>query len=231
MIYGLVPVGGKGTRLALPYPKELLPQKGYDHFNPVINHIVQKMKDAGAHKIVFVHGSEVKSGIVEYYPTHEYVHLTQNRLGFATVIEDMYNAIPHFDFNDKVLFGMPDTIFEGNPFVEMVRRAGIVCGLFQSDPLTKVDRLLKSDNQHFQVKTAKTELNQDWFWGVIKFDGTDIEQIIDDNLLANTSEVGVVLNHYLKSYVYGGSYLDLGTWSNYNRYLALYGDENDQSLS
>jgi hypothetical protein len=34
------------------------------------------------------------------------------------------------------------------------------------------------------------------------------------------SEVGTIINQYAKTYVYGNSYLDLGTWHNYNRYLA-----------
>ena len=229
MIYGILPVGGKGTRLALPFPKELLPQKGFDHYNPLINHIVQKMLIAEADMVYFVHGEETKQGIVDYYSEPRFVHLTQRTPGFATVLRDFYESRDRMSEKDKVLFGMPDTIFEGNPFVEMLNHSGIVCGMFTTDPYTKVDRL-SHDSNMFQVKSAKNTTNQNQFWGILKFDGSDINQIIDDRLLDKTTEIGEILNHYPnKKFVMGESYLDLGTWLNYNRYLALYGgcyDEN-----
>lgn len=216
MIYGLLPVGGKGTRLGLPFPKELLPQKGFDHYNPIINHVVQKMRDGGAETICFVHGSEVKKGIVDFY--FEDMHITQRTPGFATVLKDMYE-FQNLKDNDTVLFGLPDSIFEGNPFEQMVEHPGIVCGLFNSDPYTKVDRLDKENDQFFEVKSQKHESNQNWFWGVLKFDGSDIRHMVETGLLDRYTEVGDILNQYDKTYVYADSYLDLGTWDNYNRYL------------
>ena len=60
MIYGLVPIGGRGTRLGLTFSKEMLPQKGFKYFNPVSNHLVSTMQEAGADEIVFIHGFEFK---------------------------------------------------------------------------------------------------------------------------------------------------------------------------
>lgn len=230
MIYGILPVGGKGTRLSLPFPKELLPQKGFDHYNPVINHIVQKMLEAGADVIYFVHGNDYKQGIVDFYPDSKYsrfVHLIQRTPGFATVLRDFYETGVKLTAEDKILFGMPDTIFEGNPFIEMIKSPGIVCGLFSTDPYTKVDRLHKDNEQLFQVKSAKNDYNQNWFWGVLKFDGIDLNRIIADKVIDLTMEVGLIISGYPKTYVHCESYLDLGTWTNYNRYLALYGGDGD----
>lgn len=229
MIYGLVPVGGKGTRLSLPFPKELLPQKGFDFYNPLMNHVVEKMRIAGAGRIVFVHGTQPKAGIVQHFnDTNRMLHLTQTTPGFATVLADFYNYIQPED-GDDVLFGLPDSVFEGNPFPLMLQTNGVVCGLFNTDPYTRVDRLSKADDQVFEVKAPKTEHNQNWFWGCLKFDGRDLRRVMDERMLEETQEVGAILNRFSgKTYVQGESYLDLGTWANYNRYLTLYGDPDAQ---
>jgi hypothetical protein len=216
--YGLIPIGGKGTRLALQYSKEMIPQKNFDYYNPVVNHIVEKMELAGAEKIIFVHGSEFKEDIKQYFKDEKYIHILQKTIGFANVILDFYDQINPMD-EDVILFGLPDSIFNKNPFVEMVIHDGIVCGLFTTDKQSKVDRLNK-EGKNFQIKTSKNEDNQDWFWGVLKFNGRNIKRMIQDDIFKKYSEIGLILNSYEKSIIYGESYLDLGTWINYNRYLS-----------
>jgi len=218
MIYGLIPIGGKGTRLSLPYSKEMIPQKNFDYFNPVVNHTVEKMELAGAERIVFVHGSEYKEDVRQYFKDDCYIHILQERLGFANVIYDFYNQIKPDDY-DVVLFGLPDSVFNKNPFVEMINQHGIVCGLFTTDSLSKVDRL-DNEGKTFQVKTAKNNTNQDLFWGVLKFDGHNLKAMVTDGVFDKYSEIGTILNLYPNSTIKGDSYLDLGTWANYNRYLS-----------
>lgn len=218
MIYGLVPIGGKGTRLGLPFDKEMLPQKNYNHYNPVVNHVVEKMIVAGADIVVFVHGTEFKQSVYEYYSDRQYKHIKQNTLGFANVIRDFRQR---FDFTstDQVLFGLPDSVFEQNPFVEMLSLKGIVCGLFVTMPTTAVDRLISNDKQ-FDVKSKKTNDNLDWFWGVLKFDIENIDQMIQDKMFDQHKEIGNILNQYKLTMIYGKNYWDLGTWPDYNRYLS-----------
>ena len=217
MIYGLIPIGGKGTRLSLPYSKEMLPQKNFDYFNPIVNHLVEKMELVGASKIVFVHGSEYKQDVVNFFKDERYIHILQERLGFANVIFDFYDQIKP-DPKSQILFGLPDSVFNKNPFVEMVNKPGIICGLFTTDNLSKVDRL-GIDNKTFQIKTPKTDTNEDWFWGVLKFDGYNLKDMVKDSIFEKYSEIGYILNSYKNTLIYCDSYLDLGTWTNYNRYL------------
>ena len=101
----------------------------------------------------------------------------------------------------------------------MVNKSGIVCGLFVTNDRSKVDRL-DSTNKEFQIKTEKTKNNQELFWGVLKFDSENISQMVEDKVFDQYSEIGAILNKYTKSFVQGKSYLDLGTWENYNRYLS-----------
>ena len=115
MIYGIIPVGGKGVRLSLPYPKEMLPQKNFDHYNPVINHTVEKMFMAGADLIYMVHGREYKNAIVEYYADNSKVlHITQDTPSFSGVLQDFHEKVNYKD-TDKILFGLPDSIYDQRP--------------------------------------------------------------------------------------------------------------------
>ena len=70
MIKGIVPIGGFGTRLGMTFSKEMLPQKNYNYYNPISNHLVSRMLEAGAEEIIFIHGDELKndvtSGILRY---------------------------------------------------------------------------------------------------------------------------------------------------------------------
>jgi adenylate cyclase class IV len=110
-------------------------------------------------------------------------------------------------------------VFDRNPFVEMLYLPGIVCGLFQTDRHTKVDRL-DSTGKNFQVKVKQSKDNSEWFWGVLKFDTENIQTIINNCDLDKYSEIGNILNQYQKQFVNGNNYLDLGTWTDYNKYLS-----------
>lgn len=218
MIYGIVPVGGVGARLSLPYSKEMLPQKNFDYYNPIANHLVEKMQLAGASKIIFVHGLKYKEDVRQHFNDAAHVHILGNRLGFANVLYNFYEQIKPND-QDIILFGMPDSVFDNNLFVEMINFSGTVCGLFTTTKQSKVDRLDK-DGKSFLVKTEKTDDNQDFFWGLLKFDGSDIKSMVLDQLFDKHSEIGEILNLYNLKMVYGDSYMDLGTWLGYNCYLA-----------
>lgn len=219
MIYGLVPVGGKGLRLGLPFPKELLPQKGFLEYKPLIAHTTEKMEEAGARVIYFIHGVELKQGIVDHYSDKsKYVHVLQKTPGFANVLGDFYHACD-LKQDDQVLFGLPDSVYEGNLFKEMVDKPELVCGLFTTSDDTKVDRL-DLEGKHFFTKAEKVPATQEWFWGVLKFDAPTLQQAI--KYLPVYTEVGSIVNQFPFSCVKGGSYLDLGTWINYNKYLIDY---------
>jgi glucose-1-phosphate thymidylyltransferase len=216
-IYGLIPIGGKGLRLSVPFSKEMIPQKNFDYYNPIVNHIVEKMELSGAQKIIFVHGLEFKKDVKEFFNKNSYIHIIQNEPNFAKVFLDFYKKI-HPKDNDIILFGLPDSIFDKNPFIEMINYPGIICGLFATNNQSKVDRLNKKGNS-FQIKTIKNNKNQDWFWGILKFDGINIKNMIEQKIFDQYNEIGSILNLYKKHMIYGEKYLDLGTWSNYNRYL------------
>lgn len=220
MIYGLVPIGGKGTRLGLTFSKEMLPQKGASQFNPISNHLVSKMRAAGAKRIVFIHGFEFKQDVLAYFNSDGYQHFLQRGEGFANVLKEFLVNIS-VNVNDQIFFGMPDTIFRGNPLNEMVACEGVSCGLFTTNDESKVDRLFINENK-FSVKCRKSPGLQDRFWGLLKFSGLDIINMNKKGYFAKYNEIGDIVNQFEFSCIYAGDYLDLGTWDNYNYYLKYY---------
>ena len=224
MIIGCIPVGGKGTRLGLPFSKEMLPQKGFDHYKPLIAHTVDKMLEAGAEYIVFVHGKKYKEDIIDYYSSCNSIHINQKTLGFANVLLDFYKAI-NLKPEDKVLFGLPDSIYDGNPFIKILNYSSIVCGLFTTNDETKVDRL-NTNGTLFHIKAEKDKFNQEWFWGVLKFDEIDLAQMIFDDMFSKYIEIGDILNTYqFRKIKCNSSYLDVGTWHSFNKYLSINEDD------
>jgi hypothetical protein len=218
MIVGVVPIGGLGTRLGLTFSKEMLPQKDTSLYNPISNHLVNKMLEAGAEKIIFIHGDDFKIDVTSFYTTNEHKHYKQSKTGFANVLYEAYK-IENIKKNDIVLFGMPDTIFEDNLYIQMVKESGVVAGLFVTDSESKVDRLDKA-GQKFHVKTELDMNTTENFWGILKFDGQNISDAIEQGLFDMYSEVGPIVNSFKFTTVQGGKYIDLGTWKNYNRYLS-----------
>ena len=219
MIYGLIPIGGKGTRLSLPFSKEMLPQKNYGYFNPIANHLVEKMLLAGAEKVIFIHGEFIKEDVSNYFSDEKFIHSTQIKTGFSKVLTDILQIIINLKDSDQIFFGLPDSIFDGNPFVEMTDISGICAGIFQTYESTKVDRL-NLDATRFQVKSIKNETNQDWFWGALKFDGKNLKEIAHKGQTEKYAEIGEIINEHIFSLVRGHRYVDIGTWENYNKYIS-----------
>lgn len=232
MIYGVIPVGGEGKRLGLPFSKEVFPKMGIEHYEPMMHTIVEKMLEAGASEIVFVHGKELKQDIVKYYDDEIYQHICQKTVSFSGVLKDAYYSILPLD-SDKILFGLPDTMFTGNPFIDSLLLKNIVCcAFYASDNSLKVDRLKTlNSNTVFDVKNVKTEQNSELFWGCLKFDAENILDMINSGLFDKTNEIGELINLYFKDpqnkskvtisilspNVY---FLDVGTWKNLNKYCA-----------
>lgn len=221
-IFGVVPVGGSAKRLGLPpcMSKEMLPQVGLDHYKPISSHVVDKMLEAGAEKVVFVHGERFKDDIVDYYSGNRFKHITQARPGFARVLMD-FHASGVAREGDYVFFGLPDTVFAGNPFCSMTDV--VSCGLFHVPYDAIVDRLERHGNC-FHVKSPKMEANTQLCWGVLGFPFSSIGETIRLGYFDVYGEIGEILNLMPgKDFIYGGDYLDLGTWDVLNKYWKSHG--------
>lgn len=212
MIYGIIPCGGEGLRLGLSFSKEMMPLKK-DYYFPVIQHTVKNMLDVGVDKIFFVHGSIYKKDVESFFDNENFLHLIQYEKGFSKVLKTVFD-FKKFEKDDKFLFGLPDSVYSGNPFVKLLSFPEVVCGLFNNDFMIdkKVDRFNK-DVEMFRVKSVGKE----WFWGVFKLDYCDLKAFV--SYVDDFSEVGDILNFFKFNIVYcSDDYLDLGTWDSLNYY-------------
>lgn len=216
MIYGIVPVGGKGTRLGLPFPKELLPLKGHDFYYPVCKFTIDNMIAAGCDKIYLIHGAETKELLKNYFNDEVYEHINNHSPLFSKTITCFEESVDIKE-GDKILYGLPDSHYDGNPFIDLCSEPGLSCGLFRTVDDSRVDRILKKENK-FDVKNVKTEDNLNLFWGVLKFDRDTILKYCEIQRQTGEPEVGNIVNQIPFTTVEAGDYIDLGTWSSLNIY-------------
>ncbi len=218
MIYGLVPVGGVGSRLGLPFHKELLPLKGYDKYYPVCKLTVDNMLQAGAEKIIFIHGKEYKNEIKNIFNSDTYIHLNNYSSRQSEVFSVVYKSLM-FSNNDVMYYGLPDSYYTKNLFLEMKEKQGLVCGVFNTDNDSYVGRINYSTKKF--IKNKKMNDNSNFCWGVLKFDFDILKKFnifIDQNL---NSEAEEMINCVDFSLVFGEAYYDLGTWQSLNNYWNL----------
>ena len=214
MMYGIVPVGGIGSRLGLPFPKELFPLKNRSSYYPVCQHTIDNMLEAGCEKIFFVHGKNFKNHIVSMYKEENYYHINNMGERQSEVFTYFMRSIkPNHD--DIFLYGLPDSWYPGNIFQSMKKMPGLVCGMFSTKDNAVVDRLnkegkfIKCDKKDDSVSTE--------CWGVLKFDTESLEKF--SNIIEKSDyEVASALNECNLNLCYGSAYYDLGTWESMNDY-------------
>jgi glucose-1-phosphate thymidylyltransferase len=151
-VIGLIPAAGLAKRLApLPCSKELFPVgfkvcerdgRAEPRPKPVSEYLIERMRDAGAHRIYIVL-SHAKWDLIRYYGSglQMGVHLAylylDHSLGMPCTLNELYPWLAGKD--ETILFGMPDTIFwPYDAFAEVLSmyrqvEADLVLGVFPTD--------------------------------------------------------------------------------------------------
>ncbi len=226
MIIGVIPIGGKGTRLGLPFSKELLPLAGFNYYKPVVENTTDNMIAAGANIIVFIHGAKHKLDILQHFNGPQFIHITQPEQSFAGVLKRLDDFMKETALKPtRFLFGLPDTYYSDNPFIKLSMENIFTCAIFIASKDMKVDRLLVGVEPFdkaapkFDIKNIKTEENSNYFWGCFAFSPEDLRHIIENTDFNTEKEIGNIINNMPKiKCVQFGEYHDLGTWSSLNKY-------------
>lgn len=131
---GIIPAAGMGQRIQpLGCSKELLPVgsrilEGIERPKAVSEYLVERMVAAGAEQICMVISAE-KTDIVRYYAERDYaaeiffVLQTEPR----GLCDALFRAEPFARYHDRVLIGLPDTIwFPENAYLPALDRKSVV---------------------------------------------------------------------------------------------------------
>lgn len=184
-IVGIVPAGGKGTRLyPYPGPKELFPV-GYQeiHVNgklekrpkAISQYLIENMVAAGARKLyIIVSGG--KEDVMRYYGNgHTFgvqiCYLMQEKVaGMAHAIN---LVTPWLSGDEIVIMGMPDTVVEpSDAFTQIVQArarwdADLVLGLFHTERPHKFGMVgLDDDASVIEHVDKPRETDLRWCWGI-----------------------------------------------------------------
>ena len=183
-LIGLMPAGGKATRLApLPFSKELYPiafrpVEQINDIRPkvVCHYLLENMRLACVEQ-VYVIIRKGKWDIPAYLSDG-----TMLDMNLAYLMMDLPFGVPYtldqaypFVKDSIVVFGFPDIFFEpDNAFVQLLTRQGesgadIVIGLFPASNPEKMDMVeLNKDGGicNIQIKPGKTQLRYTWIIAV-----------------------------------------------------------------
>lgn len=228
-IIGLIPAAGQGTRLALPFPKELWPLPRLEKYVPVALRSVEVLRAAGITRIVIV-TSPAKSGIMEYFGDGsrfgvEFIYACQEKFpgkGKSAGLSQALDCAYHIVGSKQVAFVMPDTyVYPTDCFGQLIRKAGdadMVLGLFPTDQPHKFG-MVRTDGYRVEEiidKPTKTDLRL--MWGILLWssrfsdhlracmnhDAPDFTGVMNRALLQNLDVRAVEITD--------GKYLDFGTY-------------------
>lgn len=241
-IIGIVPAGGKGSRLApYPGPKELFPLgwqpysvNGEVHRRPkvVSQYVIENIARAGATRIIMVVG-EHKHDILRYYGCGQRygVHIAyvfqEEPLGMLHAIDLAYPWVR----GSRILFGMPDTIIHPSEAFSVLLRehrarpCSLTMGLFVTQRPEKFGMVeLDADGRvaaHID-KPRQTHLTMMWGCAVWEPEFTDLIHEIAANEAVRSGRERVLGDAFdealrrgitVRGYRFAdGTYIDIGTY-------------------
>lgn len=232
---GLIPAAGKGSRLGLPFSKELYPLPFHNDFYPVILSNLLAFKTIGIDEIILVVSAE-KSDIIKYIGNGSkwdlkicYV-IIEFPISLPDSLAHAYNLMK----NKEVYFLMADTLIENNDFlIEFNKNVNtkykISLGCFYTDNPSKFATLtMKNGIVDFcEEKNPGSRSNIMWgFWrwnpsfsrqlikSVNSYKLNSEEQTMSEIIqedISNGFVQGIVLEKY--------KYWDLGTFDEINKFI------------
>ncbi|WP_047979874.1 sugar phosphate nucleotidyltransferase [Ornithinibacillus contaminans] len=230
---GLIPSAGKGSRLGLPFSKEMFPDVHNESYRPIIMHTIDAMKRSGIEHLIFTINPKKKE-LIEYLGNGK-----QFGMNFSYCIHPEPRSLPeslhesyHLIKGKRVVFAMPDTVIKPDSFIddmiyahEHTKNTAATLGLFKTDTPNKFAMVdFEGEKATYAIeKPKKSDLK--WMWGSMVWGEEYIErfhQYVEENkykeregemMLTNSlttliqeRKVTVVPFEY-------GEYRDLGTYS------------------
>ena len=231
---GLIPAAGKGTRLNLPYPKELYPIIHDNRFKPLAEFVVENLVASAVKDIVFVI-NETKHQLIGYFGSGkrfncQFSYVVQETSldanastspGLAHALDSAY----HLVCGKTVLFGMADTLMQPPDIFGRLLSAAdpsdqVILGLFtvtRPHKFGMVDFDASGRVNEIIDKPSQTDLK--YAWGCIAWRPAFTEHLHYCVNQEGISDFARIMNLALAQgmpfrgiSVAGGQYADLGTY-------------------
>jgi glucose-1-phosphate thymidylyltransferase len=231
---GIIPAAGAGQRIQpLGCSKELLPVgsrffAGAERPKAVSEYLVERMIAAGADQICMVISSG-KTDIIEYYAARDYAaeifYVVQRAP--RGLCDALFHAEPFARHHDRVLIGLPDTVwFPENAYLPALAAGEAACNLvlFPVDDPWAFDAVVCDDLgyvQEVQVKSRAARTN--WIWGAVTATGEAFHQLRllwesrhrADEYLGDLLNAFMAAGNIVRASFSGETYMDVGTLEGY----------------
>lgn len=231
-LIGLVPAAGSGSRLGLPFPKELLPTLDKKKFKPVINYVVDDLIYAGTNHIVFVI-NESKHQLIGYFGSGKkfgcnFSYVVQENISTCSStspgLADALTSAYHLIKDRVVLFGMADTIMWPKEAFKAglseLENSDLVLCLFPTDYPEKFGMVSLDNNGYVDRildKPKSTKLK--YMWGCVIWKPRFSEYLtlkVCNELIGDFAEIlnsAINDNFIIKAVTFpNGKFIDFGTY-------------------
>lgn len=242
-VWGVIPAAGAASRMQpLAGSKELLPaggrmDAGVERPRAISEYLVERLICAGASRLCIVI-SPSKTDIMQYYGSREWgadiVYAIQPQpFGLCNAI---FRAAPLIRENERVIIGLPDTIWFPEDALKQLPQDALSLLLFPVEHPASFDAVVTDENdavQEIQVKSI--EARSRWIWGALGMPGDTFHAL---HSLWRTPPrrdeyLGTLINAWLAT---GGSavgvragreYIDAGTLEGYRAAIRCLSIENE----
>jgi glucose-1-phosphate thymidylyltransferase len=233
-LIGIIPAAGAGLRIQpLGCSKELLPVGsrdvgGVERPKAVSEYLVERMIAAGARQICMVISAE-KSDIVRYYAERDYAaeifYVVQQRP--RGLCDALFRAEPFVRSDERVLIGLPDTIW----FPENAFLVSLECGpevnlvLFPVANPSAFDAVLHDENGRVErVDVKQPNPASNWIWGAVTASGRAFHDLRmlwearhrEDEYLGHLLNAYIAAGNSVHATANGEHYMDVGTMEGYH---------------
>jgi dTDP-glucose pyrophosphorylase len=236
-VWGIVPAAGMGSRIQpLAFSKELLPvgsriDGATERPRAVSEYLIERMLTGGAEKICLTIAPG-KSDIIQYYGGEIgaaslcYV-VQQHPRGLCDAI---FRALPLITPDDRVLVGLPDTVWFPADGFRRLPREMLSFLLFPVEQPELFDAVVTGADgrvEEIQVKTRGARSS--WIWGAFSMPGSVLQSLYDLWRERDGSDayIGTLVNAWLErggsavGVRAGESYVDVGTLYGYREAIQL----------
>jgi dTDP-glucose pyrophosphorylase len=232
---GVIPAAGAGERIQpLGCSKELLPvgmrvSGGTERPKAVSEYLVERMIAAGADQICMVISAE-KCDIVRYYAERDYeaeiFYVVQQKP--QGLCDALFRAEPFARRHDRVLIGLPDTIwFPENAFRPgLDSQADVDLILFPVQNPSVFDAVVCDEHGYVkQVEVKQKDAHSQWIWGAVTATGEAFHSLkllwharhCEDEYLGHLLNAYIAAGNVVRGRFSGETYMDVGTLDGYHR--------------